>query len=289
MITNYPNNIEKYKLYTQKPNTIHKKGHVYTKTLFFNTKNKYKNRIIRVYLPSTYELDNPEKRFPVLYMFDGANLFDEKTSYAGEWHADETLEELIKEKVTEGFIIVGIDCPGNGKDREREMTPYNLPPSYKATQDQKGYADVLAKFLLNQVKKDIDEHFYTKPDRENTFVGGSSMGGLMAFYVGTAYKERVSCSLCFSPGFLVFKSEAFRKHLKETITTNDGYGAFYLYVGGQKFEKLFIKDTLYTFKHMEKVGFKNNQVCLVMDTSREHHESAWAHYLKDAFLFLINN
>ena len=65
-----------YTLYTNEPNTIHPRARVYTKSFYFDTNNEFKNRLVRIYLPSTYEFDNPHHRFKVIYMFDGKNVGD---------------------------------------------------------------------------------------------------------------------------------------------------------------------------------------------------------------------
>ena len=99
--------IGNFKLYRQKPNTL-SKGYLYIGYVNVDVKNVDKKRLVRIYLPSDYEFDNPNKRFPVMYMMDAKNLFDEYTSYVGEWHVDETIENRIKEK-KKSFIVVGID------------------------------------------------------------------------------------------------------------------------------------------------------------------------------------
>ena len=115
-----------FKIWDKTPNTVDPRGTLFHQDLYFNTKNKDKNRKVRVYLPSSYDFNNPNKRFPVLYMLDGKNLFDDYTSFVGEWKMDEIVESLIEQKLSEGIIVVGIDAPKNGDDRTLEMTPPGL-------------------------------------------------------------------------------------------------------------------------------------------------------------------
>lgn len=120
-------------------------------------------RNIIVYLPPGYE--QSDQRFPVLYVHDGQNLFDESTSYAGvEWRLDEAAQRLISERKIRPIIIVGIY---NTPDRSAEFTP---PPA--------GRAGEYAQFIVEEVKSFIDKTYRTRPERADTAMAGSSMGGL---------------------------------------------------------------------------------------------------------------
>src|SRR5690554_428848 len=92
-------------------------------------------RTIRIWMPSTY---NKDEKYPVIYMHDGQNLFDDYTSFADEWQVDETIEHLIKVNKTNGFIIVGID---NSEFRMDEYTP-----NWGDIKDAEG--DLYAKFIV---------------------------------------------------------------------------------------------------------------------------------------------
>jgi predicted alpha/beta superfamily hydrolase len=92
-----PKQIGKFTLYNKRPNTI-SKGSLYIAEIAINTQNEDKIRKIRVYLPSNYDFNDSNKRFDVLFMMDGKNCFDDYTSFVGEWHADEHLENDIIHK-----------------------------------------------------------------------------------------------------------------------------------------------------------------------------------------------
>ena len=102
-----------FELYKKRPNTI-SKGFLYTAELEFDVPNVDRKRLVRVYLPSTYDFENPDNRFAVMYMMDGKNLFDDYTSYVGEWHVDEAIEKRIRQH-KEACIIVGIDSAKKDK------------------------------------------------------------------------------------------------------------------------------------------------------------------------------
>ena len=139
-------------------------------------------RRIWVYLPPTYD-EEPERRFPVLYMHDGQNVFDGATSYiAGkEWEADETAERLIEEGRIEPLIIVAVDHAGVA--RVEEYTP---------TADRRGRGgkvDQYGRMLVEELKPWVDETFRTRPGREDTGIAGSSYGGLASVWVGLTHAD----------------------------------------------------------------------------------------------------
>lgn len=137
-------------------------------------------RTILVLLPPGYD-DEPDRRYPVLYMHDGQNLFDASTSYIGvEWSVDETLTRMIASGQVEPLIVVGIE---NTIDRAFEYTP--APDKQRGGGGAKLYAD----FIVNDLKPFIDRNYRTKPGREHTGVMGSSLGGLVSLFISWEYPE----------------------------------------------------------------------------------------------------
>jgi predicted alpha/beta superfamily hydrolase len=160
----------------------------------FKSRHLDNERTLIVYLPPDYK-KNDERRYPVLYMHDGQNLFDAATSFIGiEWQADETAERLIKAGRIEPIIIVGIY---NNADRMNEYTPYR---------DNKGNAggkgEQYTKFLIEEVKPFIDKEYRTKPDRKHTAVAGSSLGGLISLYICSQYPDTFSMCGVISPALM---------------------------------------------------------------------------------------
>jgi len=284
--------INGFKLYTNKPNTI-SSGALYTKEVFVNVNNKDKHRLVRVYLPSNYEFDNPSKRFPVMYMMDGKNLFDDHTSFVGEWHVDETIEKYVKLN-QKGMIVVGIDSSKEDMGRTNEMLPessHYVEKFHEFNEQLDGYGSILGEFIFNELKPLIDKTFHTLKDKANTGVGGSSMGGLYAFYLGAKYKEYVDFSLCFSPAFLLYKENEFKNELKEKITSNKGYGKFFFFCGGVELETLIKPLTDYTYDYIASVGFDSNQARYIYDSSAVHNEGVWSFYFDVAINYwgILNN
>jgi len=141
------------------------------------------NRDVIVYLPPGYDRDK-RRRYSVLYLHDGQNLFDGATSFipGQEWRVDETAQTLIARGRIEPLIIVGIY--NTGKDRINEYTPVE-DPNYKAG----GKADLYGRLLVEELKPFIDTTYRTKKRATNTGLGGSSLGGLVSIYLALKYPK----------------------------------------------------------------------------------------------------
>jgi len=140
-----------------------------------------RKRDIIVWLPPDYE-ENPKKRYPVLYMHDGQNLFEASTAFGGvEWRVDETANQLINTGQMDETIVVGIDNAGG--NRIWEYTPC-CDPSYGG-----GGADVYESFIIQTVKPYVDQSYRTLSGNRNSAIMGSSLGGLVSFYIGRRHPE----------------------------------------------------------------------------------------------------
>ncbi len=272
--------INGFKSWDISPNTVSPKGLLLTKYFEINTNNDFKHRLVRVYLPSTYDFSNPDKRFPSLYMLDGKNLFDDYTSFVGEWNIDESIEKMIDEKVNEGIIVIGIDAPNQDIDRTLEMTIEGVKKSkYHAYQSKEGYAYLLSNFIFDVLKKEIDATFYTLSDKKHTGVGGSSMGGLMSFYLGLNRHDEIDYCLNFSPAFFLLNYLSLLDYVKKYEKYELPKMMFY--VGGVGFEKVFISSTYKMYKHFLDIGYSNS--VYIYDKDKEHNEKAWGEYFIKAF------
>lgn len=150
-------------------------------------------RDIAVYLPPDYK-ENTDKKYPVLYMNDGQNLFTEISEGSStKWQVRETTDKLIKDNKIEDVIIIGIY---NSSDRIGEYTQSYME-KYMAGGKGKDYA----KFLVEEVKPHIDKTYRTLSDRENTAIAGSSLGGLISFYTAWNYSDVFNKVGAISPSF----------------------------------------------------------------------------------------
>lgn len=157
----------------------------------FKSKLLENERTISVYLPPGYDADSLE-RYPVLYLHDGQNLFDEKRAAFGvEWKVDETAERLIRSGRVRPLIIVGID---NTAKRVDEYTPTRI-----AEKDVGGLGARYERFVVEEVKPFIDRTYRTAPGRENNAVAGSSLGGLISLHMAREHHEVFSACAALSP------------------------------------------------------------------------------------------
>ena len=151
-----------------------------------------RSRIIRVYLPPGYATGH--KRYRVLYMHDGQNLFDDATSFAGEWGVDEAMDALAKSDGIE-LIVVGID---HGDDKRiSELRPW------AHRRFGKGEGDLFLDFLVGTLKPFIDRNYRTRTASKDTGIAGSSLGGLMAHYAGVRHPGVFGRIGIFSPAYWV--------------------------------------------------------------------------------------
>ena len=150
------------------------------------------DRDVLVWLPPGYDVDTA-RRYPVLYMHDGQNLFDPDTAFQkGEhWRMGETAAELITTGQLDPLIIVGIH--NTGEDRIHEYTPTN---------DARlggGLAGAYGRLIIEDLKPMVDRTYRTRPDAAHTGLGGSSLGGLATLHLGFTYPAVFSRLAVLSP------------------------------------------------------------------------------------------
>lgn len=182
----------------------------------FNIPQLNRKRRIWVYLPKNYA--SVGRAFPVLYMHDGQNLFNEQTAYAGEWGIDECLDTL-QAKLGKECIVVGIDNGG-----EKRMQEYN---PYDHVQYGKGEGAAYVDFIAKTLKPFIDAKYRTRKGADYTYIAGSSMGGLISWYAMIKYPDIFGGAGIFSPSFWVSPQVAVDATMYKTSTKP----RFYFYVG----------------------------------------------------------
>ncbi len=229
-----------------------------------------RTRLIRIRLPKDY--DGSKKKYPVLYMHDGQNLFDAATSYAGEWGVDEALDSL---GVKWGeCIVVGID---NGPRRMNEYAPYDF--KVNGIKDGKGEGTAYAHFLINELKPFIDKKYRTKRGRKHTFIAGSSMGGLISMYAVLQYPRVFGGAGVFSPSFWIAKDiypaiDGVQKKLKTRI---------YFFAGMQEGPGM-VPEMLQAFEAVRKKS--RARITVAIRGEGKHNEATWRAELPAFFQFL---
>ncbi|WP_439881293.1 alpha/beta hydrolase-fold protein [Pontibacter sp. MBLB2868] len=217
-----------------------------------------KDRDLIVWLPPGYATST--KKYPVLYMHDGQNVFDPATSSFGvDWQIDETADSLIKAGAIAPVIIVGIY---NTPDRSDEYTP-----------GEKGNAYM--DFVVNTVKPYIDQAYRTKKGRKHTFTGGSSAGGIMAFMLAWEYPKVFSKAICMSPAFKI-------QHIDYVKDVRNYQGRkkklfFYIDNGGIELEERLQPGIDEMIAALKEKGYKAGKDFIwIKDPEAKHFEAAWA-------------
>jgi predicted alpha/beta superfamily hydrolase len=232
-----------------------------------------RTRRIWMYFPPDYETS--EQHYPVLYMHDGQNLFDAITSFSGEWEVDETLNTLSAQGKRVP-IVVGID--NGGGNRIAEYTPW--------TNQQYGGGDgeKYIQFLVETLKPFIDQNYRTLPDRENTGIMGSSLGGLISHFGSLTYQETFGKAGLFSPsywfsdsvwGFTHESSKQEELRFYQLCGTNES--------AGMVAEMQRMNDSLVS------IGFGQDKIANKIVTAGQHNEKLWREGFGEAYLWLFNS
>jgi len=224
-----------------------------------------------LYLPKDYI--SSVRDYPVLYMHDGQNLFDKKTSFSGEWKIDESLDSMFL-KGDIGCIVVGID--NGGSHRLDEYSPW-VNPQYGGGQGDE-YIDFIVAFL----KPFIDEKFRTLSDRDNTGIMGSSMGGLISLYAGIKYPEIFGKVGAFSSSYW-FSEESYKQ---VSSTGVNGQSYFYMIAGTQEGGKQ-SEDMERMYETLLSSGAKQEQILKVSHNDGKHSEWYWAREFPKAYKWLF--
>jgi predicted alpha/beta superfamily hydrolase len=149
-------------------------------------------RDVIVQLPPGYQ-EEPARRYPVLYMHDGQNLFDPATAFGGvEWGVHRTAQALTARNEIDRLIIVGVY--NTGEHRIDEYTP-----TVDSRQKRGGKADLYGRFIVEELKRFLDRRYRTMTGPEHTGMGGSSLGGLVTLYLGLKYPQVFSRLMVMSP------------------------------------------------------------------------------------------
>ncbi|HEX9373980.1 MAG TPA: alpha/beta hydrolase-fold protein [Roseiflexaceae bacterium] len=247
----------------------------------------HNRRRLFVYVPPSYA--GGEARYPVIYMQDGQNLFDQMISYAGEWQVDETMEALSLEGIE--AIVVGI--PNMGVRRVDEYSPFRDRRLRKG-----GRGDWYVAFVADTVKPLIDRAFRTLPGREHTGILGSSMGGLISLYAFFRRPEVFGFAGALSPS-LWFAEEAIFSYVQQAPSLP---GRLYLDVGthegpdtrvDHRSPHKYISRYLGAARRMRDLlagrGYgPDSQLRYEEEEQATHGEAAWARRLPGALRFLLS-
>lgn len=228
-----------------------------------------RERGLRVYLPPSYASD-PLRRFPVLYLHDAQNLFDEATSYAGEWGVDETLDELARQT---GFEAIAVGIDHGGTQRNSEFNPWPHPETGP------GLGNDYIDFVVKVVKPFVDARWRTRPEVAYTAIAGSSMGGLVSHAAWLRHPGVFSRVGVFSPAYWV--APALLPAMREF--TPPPQARVFLYAGDAESPDLVERvSQMHTLLRERGVASR-----LLVTSGARHHEAAWRHAFGPAVRWLF--
>jgi predicted alpha/beta superfamily hydrolase len=252
--------------------------HEFRSRIFRNT------RFLRVWLPPGYDDPaNAGRHYPVLYLNDGQNLFESATSFNGvEWQVDETGDRLIREGAIPPVIIVGID--NAGRDRIREYMPHrSLHPVMLRVHGTRYPA-----FLFKEVLPFIARNYRVTSDPENTGLGGSSLGALIALYTVAVRPGVIGRLLLESPSLWASNRQLVRqsrgvKRWPERVFLATGTAE----AGRKDKDQSMVDDVRELAAILRRAGLDDTRLQLFIEEGASHHESAWARRFPAALAFLF--
>lgn len=269
------------------------------KSNFVDTRN------IDIWLPYDY---SEKEKYAVVYMHDGQSLFDANITWNKQsWEVDETAGKLNTDEKYKKFIVVGIW--NNGSKRHSEYFPQK--PYQKLNEEQKQFvsdnllkikkisqpftpnSDYYLKFLVTELKPFIDSHYSTLTDKDNTFIAGSSMGGLISMYAICEYPEVFGAAACLSTHWTgIFQlednpiPETFFDYMR-TYLPNPRTNRIYFDYGDQTLDELYFSLQLTANDIMREKGFSKSTWKTFLFPGKDHSEKSWAERLHIPFEFLL--
>jgi enterochelin esterase-like enzyme len=265
-------------------------------------------RNIDVWLPDGYD---PLKKYSVLYMQDGKSLFDSSIVWNHqEWGVDEVFSKLLTEKKIKDCIVVGVwntestrhneylpqkpfetlsDAKKNTILQAKRISGQNVFVSYQIKSDN------YLRFLVQELKPFIDSSFSTLPDRQHTFIAGSSMGGLISVYAICEYPETFGGAACLSTHWTgIFRADdnpfpaAMMKYLKKKLPSALNHKIYFDY-GTATLDSLYKAFQQKADKIMIRKGFSSTNWMTKEFAGADHSERSWNMRLSIPVLFLLGN
>lgn len=245
-----------------------------------------KERNVEIMLPPGYD---PKKKYDVLYMHDGQNVFDTATAYTHvEWKIDETVSELTASKKIRPVIVVASWCTDQRFAEYMPARPKDAIDDAKKTGLLKNdlLSDAYLKFIVNELKPFVDKTFSTYTTPEHTFIMGSSMGGLISCYAVCEYPQVFGGAACLSTHWPALNG-TFLGYLKDHLPEPASH-KFYFDHGTVTLDSLYQPYQQQVDSMMAKAGYRENKnwISLIFEGAA-HNENAWQKRVHIPIEFLL--
>lgn len=264
-------------------------------------------RNIDVWLPDGY---TTEKKYAVLYMHDGQMLFDSATTWNHTaWDIDDAIDKLNKESKIKEVIVVGIWNGGKTRhpdyfpqkpfetlsQTEKDSVTARLQRAGKTTEIFKPFSDNYLRFLVKELKPFIDKTYSTKTTKANTYIMGSSMGGLISMYAICEYPKVFGGAACLSthwPGVWQIENnpvpDAFLQYLKTHLPNHRNH-KIYFDCGDQTLDALYPDIQKRVDEIMKEKGYSQKNWITKYFPGENHSEAAWSKRVDIPLLFLLKH
>lgn len=273
---------------------------------FENFPSRYVNaRNVDVWLPDGYD---KKDQYAVLYMNDGQMLFDSSSTWNHqEWGTDETLAKLMAEQKIRKCIVVGIwnvskirhveyfpqKAFFSMSEKDQEMIMATQKDKNVPVFARKPVSDLYLQFIVKELKPFIDSTFSTQKERDNTFIAGSSMGGLISIYAICEYPDVFGGAACLSTHWTgIYRAEnnpvpaALLKYLSDHLPSPKSH-KFYFDYGSETLDALYKPFQQQADVIMEKKGYSSKNWMTREFPGEDHSENAWRKRLYIPVVFLL--
>jgi predicted alpha/beta superfamily hydrolase len=227
-------------------------------------------RRVRVYLPRGY---TPERPWPALFMFDGQNVFGDAPSFAGGWHLHEAVERLARAGRP---VPVAIGIDHGGPERIQELSPFEI-------EGEPGQADLFLDWITGSLMPILSAELNLQPGPQGVVIGGSSMGGLCAFWSHFHYPRAFGGALVMSPSFWVANRAIFTDVAAQPTPL---VSRIYLDAGGREDKGRLLPVVAAMAAHLAARGYDGGPLMWRPEAKGAHNETSWRRRLPKALRFL---